>query len=1400
MLYPFVMLQKIMSFDSKCRFGLRSELGSDLGDDSYSDSEDYSVEKASVHPMDGLLALIHCSDNFLRQELFSRLATCQIAVPLLLPHPCTKDTTLLMWALKSIVKEFKFPDGKIFSGRIIDQPIQFVSFLRCGWHAMSKSETLNGVMNRVDQDNKNMPFFGYNSPGGGTQRKLLVNGLVEISWYVPGDGLYPKPIAFTNLRGDACDPMLQKQVNFLCSVSTVHVLLLSHDVLEGDTTKDSVVTLLQRLSQAPGGLIILQTETHIRFKGKIFGEQSKITIVKNERNLLAKLRSKLDVKYEHVTLTSIARKFDIAIDEDNINCVKGRRLMEELYAVIEKHRRSNRITSLKSLLPLQSKELWQRWAELNKEQYRQKRKYHYERGKHVKQEHEQHQRDLTSEEYGAEQRGKMEKIRQQQYPLATQGNELMSSFLKTLRTEGGFVLRYYLIWLKFKLDDLSRDILPPFYIKIREKRKQLRDIQQKHDAHAESICQEQLKKLDCQLINASFGIEHLFREVGQIYESAMANCRNVSNLPEIAAQLLCDGHPLELLDGDASHIPQKWIMAVFNCLANILKRMHGFDPHIYVLAVLGIQSTGKSTLLNTVFGVQFSVSAGRCTRGAFMQLIPVHPSLHETTGVQYFLLIDTEGLRAPELDRLEGREHDNELATFVIGMANLTLINVAGEVSGDMDDVLHTVVHAFLRMNQVQLRPSCHIIHQHVVAVGAHEKMMQGRQTKDNLDKMTKAAAKETGVETQYTHFTDVIKFDHEKDLSFFPDLWNGMPPMARVNSSYSKEAQHLKVGVITNCKTVTKYSVPNIRAHLEALWKAILQEDFVFTFQNTFEFKTLEKKYGDWSWGFKSEMSEWEREAQTKLIACDTQERLDDVNAQLMDELQRFVGKKQVEYEEKMLKYFKESNNEIMLKWKPDMQLRLQYLREKLERHAEEHCSQVYQAQRDRAEADKKKGKLSTIIFCYIKELIEGLGDPCEDDDDDERLKGIFDSKWDEWIPQLTSTMKPLKRPNIAGEVESCITDFFKAKMRPQFERMFINMYKRVWKEKIFADTLCDKLMEPVKEFVLESLPALVVNGMRGEYPWLSDKQSFIASILLQIGQRLEQGSEDGFELCMSFLTNVRSSLEWWAKYYSEQFCHSGSPSRLSVIAVRETDNIIGFLVNQAENIASTQQHYSTSEWIKQFCSLSRKRNINISQLERQMYITIPQFSDLEFFTREFVKGLKELQGQLKQEFSNIRYSDILKRQKPHKDIFEALAGCTAQCPFCQAQCELTTDKHSTNIKHTTQHRPQCLSKYRWNDDNTMILDVCTYSVSPDSNTKFRNEKTGGNCHLYKRYTELYPEWAITADKSLEASMFWKWFIGKYSRQIEKFFKRSQTNIHKEWERLDWREVKEWLKREYNV
>ena len=1050
-LYPFVMLQKIMAFDSKCRIKFPVERSKSQSDsEEESDSEDESSEAKSLHPMDCLLALIHCSDNFLRQDLFSRLATCQIAVPLLLPHPGTRDPTLLMWALRAIVKEFKLSSGQTYNGRIITHPTPLVSFLRVGHHCISKSEILNGIMNAMDSDNKNMTFFGYNSPGG-TSRKLLADGLVEVSWYFPGDKLYTKPIAFTNLRGDASDPDLHKQVDFLCRAASMHVVLLSKEVIEEDAPKHSVIQMLQKLTQAPGGVIMVQTKSRRGFKNEVskclderlFKE--KVTIVKYDKSmtvffetLQAKLRIKLeDIEATQPSLVNIARKCHIIVDEDDVHCDKGRKLMEQLYTVIENFRKHYPRQSPKDLLPLQSEGLWHRWAALDKEQYRQRKKYQHQmrEGLDEKEKQQQGKYEWTSKEYSEEQRKYMKGIRSRQYPLATQCNQLMSVFLSTLHTENKVVLHYFMIWLRFRLDDLSREILPPFYVNIHQKRKELSDIQKKHDETAEKRCQEELQALDHQLINASFGLEHLLRELGQIYEATTAENTEsaaqsseshsmIKGLPQIAAQLLCDGFPLELLDGDASHIPQKWISAVLNSLARILKGKHGSNPSIYILSVLGVQSAGKSTLLNTVFGVQFSVSAGRCTRGAFMQLIPVHPSLLEKTGVHYFLVIDTEGLRAPELDQLASREHDNELATFVIGMANLTLINVAGEVSGDMDDILHTVVHAFLRMNQVHLRPSCHIIHQHVVAVGAEEKMMQGRlKTKDNLDKMTKAAAKETGVETNYTHFEDVIKFDHEKDVSFFPDLWNGKPPMARVSSVYSEEAQHLKLAVISNSATITKYSLPDITLHLERLWKAILQEDFVFPFQNTFEiiaFKTLEGKYGDWSWSFKKDMNEWERMAEKELCGC-TPEELDDIYAKLLYSLQEFANEKHMKYEKIMLEYLNDSNNHIMLKWKPDMEPRLLHLCRSLEHHAEEHCREVYRAQRDRAEADNE---LSAMILGHIQKLIVHLGE-------DKMLEEIFDEKWDQWMRQLHSRMKPLKQPSIENEVEKCLAEFFKAQRK---------------------------------------------------------------------------------------------------------------------------------------------------------------------------------------------------------------------------------------------------------------------------------------------------------------------------------------------------------------------------------
>ncbi|KAK3508189.1 hypothetical protein QTP70_016569 [Hemibagrus guttatus] len=178
--------------------------------------------------------------------------------------------------------------------------------------------------------------------------------------------------------------------------------------------------------------------------------------------------------------------------------------------------------------------------------------------------------------------------------------------------------------------------------------------------------------------------------MGQIYESFISvqtpeeqsKEKTLISLPKLAAELMKSGHPLELMDGDAAHVPLIGVSAVLDELVKILG-----DQRVFVLSILGIQSSGKSTMLNAMFGLQFAVSAGRCTRGAFMQLVRVSEEMKELK-FDYILVVDTEGLRALELAGKSNQHHDNELATFVVGLGNLTLINIFGENPAEMQDTL----------------------------------------------------------------------------------------------------------------------------------------------------------------------------------------------------------------------------------------------------------------------------------------------------------------------------------------------------------------------------------------------------------------------------------------------------------------------------------------------------------------------------------------------------------------------------------------------------------------------------------------------------------------------------------------------------------------------------------------
>ena len=154
---------------------------------------------------------------------------------------------------------------------------------------------------------------------------------------------------------------------------------------------------------------------------------------------------------------------------------------------------------------------------------------------------------------------------------------------------------------------------------------------------------DKLDNIDKKLKDGTIGLEHIFRELGQYFECMPQEERARNKLPNVVADLLLIGIPFEIMDGDVSHVPLVWINAVFDELTKKL----GKNCRIFVQSILGIQSSGKSTFLNMMYGLNFAVSSGRCTRGAFAQLLPVKDGCQKAIGYDYFLVVDTEGLRSP---------------------------------------------------------------------------------------------------------------------------------------------------------------------------------------------------------------------------------------------------------------------------------------------------------------------------------------------------------------------------------------------------------------------------------------------------------------------------------------------------------------------------------------------------------------------------------------------------------------------------------------------------------------------------------------------------------------------------------------------------------------------------------
>ena len=328
---PYVILHKIMACDHRSRSYLFPPVeDTDSSTDSDSNDDDFKTFKdMPVHPVDAILALLHCSDNFLRQVLLYKLSLCQISIPLLLPDTIENTVTLLLWAMHSVENTWEVVNSSgercLRQCSIAEYNGPIISFVKFGNLKYSKSDILNKVIGKQDI------FFHWNLESQ-ESKKLISNGVLEVCCYCPStdNAHFPNSIIFTNLHGDASEH--KTQTTFVKKISFMSIILLSVELIKDND--ESIKTILQEFTHLPGGAVIL-----IDFKPNkirhLIKSIDNVLIISIKNKPLAQIRddirsfiiNELKHKYAYKSIADyidVAHELKIIIDEEDKDCVQGK--------------------------------------------------------------------------------------------------------------------------------------------------------------------------------------------------------------------------------------------------------------------------------------------------------------------------------------------------------------------------------------------------------------------------------------------------------------------------------------------------------------------------------------------------------------------------------------------------------------------------------------------------------------------------------------------------------------------------------------------------------------------------------------------------------------------------------------------------------------------------------------------------------------------------------------------------------------------------------------------------------------------------------------------------------------------------------------------------------------------
>ncbi|XP_028818629.1 up-regulator of cell proliferation [Denticeps clupeoides] len=751
--------------------------------------EGIGEDLSAVNPLDLITGVFMCSNSFLRQEIARHMVRCNFAVPLLLP-PIWPDVhgTLLLWPFRGVLGQWK-PNPfrqpqEMQMKNMASSRMPLLSCVRLGDCNVSKSQVLNRLMSGP---HKQCEFFIHRHMEGGQLPRSLSEGVVEIGWNLPVDDpsgdMFSRPMLMSNLRGDAAS--FDRQLSLLCRGSAVLIVLCG-------SLGDRECELLAYWRSLACHMVLVDCPQQFEDVSASEGHKKRLSkMVKeleldqrlllsnytgNEEELALCLKEALSHLIPHlhavnlVDLAGISMDLSFNVDEDDI-CRKAYKEAEEVLKGIEE----DPVKYKEEQLPLQGAQ-WKRLVELEKEECR-----------------PVEDDDFDPPEVEEEKRAIQQDLRK--YKLTS----AMKGFIDALTTINTFKRAFFLKWMEVQLGVMQ------------------------WEQFSASQCTEPMETTSAG--NYIFlGVEHFFREMGLMYElchHSACSDSYVLRLPNLAAELLMHGVPLEIYDGDASAVPMNWLYSV---LVQLQKKLP-LNMRMKVITAFGLHDSKNAEVLSTLFGTSFPKGTYRHAKGAYMLLLVLPDNLRWEMECDLLLLINTEGLNFPS-EQEDSLEHDHELATFVTGLSDVMLLNLKADSENEVQSTLQIAVSALLRTKETEKMPACLIMTQNDKLDTRVLSLQMSRVIQVlNMDKSPQALEIE-----------NVPRTENNSHCLMAP--WNNNIVYSPVNPEGTKAMLDLKSSLFHTTKecAVTNQDtrLPQFTESISQLWEAVKRENFPIPFNNT--------------------------------------------------------------------------------------------------------------------------------------------------------------------------------------------------------------------------------------------------------------------------------------------------------------------------------------------------------------------------------------------------------------------------------------------------------------------------------------------------------------------------------------------------------------------------------------